>query len=131
MLLKRDKDTISGFNGILILFVLFLGFLLFTKNESLNSEHRNSGVPYNLSFLKGSGLINPAIRLDFLPRSTVLPGEYSDIYLPVKRSFVENQKTNLSIIQLRNLRERYHYNPIFIRLYHHFPEDNDYPPDLS
>jgi hypothetical protein len=127
----RENIRIISFDSILLILILFFGLLAFQNTDYNTSYRNNSSGPDEISLAQSNATICAGITIQSFQKSWISNKDNFRLLSFEKTQFLDNIKTDQSIILFENIRKSSIRFPISFLQNHLFPRERDDLPVLS
>ncbi len=131
MLNPRQNIRIISPDSIILLLIVFVGFLMF--NRPLGTTPDQKKVPVS-TYMPASGnyaIANISGRIQIFQKTWISNKDNFFILAFNRNPVSENKIAGMKVSNLQKIRQSSHKLPVFLLRYHLFPPDSDEPPQLS
>ena len=125
MFRNRENIRIINFDSIVIILVIFFGFLFYAGSSGNTNETRQKPVETTTSFNEHCALNTPIARLQIYQKTWISNKDNFNLLAFNRNPLAENKITDIQVSQLRLIRQSLSVVPQFILRYHLFPREKD------
>jgi hypothetical protein len=131
MLKPRQNIRIISPESIILLLIVFVGFLMFNRPVSISPDLKKNPVSYYIPANGNYAIANMSGRIQIFQKTWISNKDNFFILAFNRNPVSENKLTGMKVSDLRKKIQSSHKMPEFLLRYHLFPLDADVPPQLS
>jgi hypothetical protein len=124
----RSNTSVINFGTIIIVAVLFFGFLFYNNSvRSAEGINRNP-VTVSLTLSDMSAVFSPCLRIHVFQKTWISNRDNFSLLAFNRNPLSESRKTGIIAGHCKIVLQAYRKIPQFILLYHEYPDDTGEPP---
>jgi hypothetical protein len=131
MSVQRDNIGIKKIDSIIVIAILFLGFLFYNNSTGSTSELKRTPVPALIAVSDNIAVSSQCLRIQVFQKTWILNKDNFNLLAFNRNPLSESRRAGIKAVHCNILIQDYRKIPIFILLFHQYPDDAGEPPYLG
>lgn len=128
---NSDNSGIKIFDTILVSVILFFGFLFYNDSGRSSAEPIRMPAPELISVSDNIAVFSSCLRIQVFQKTWISNKDNFNLLAFNRNPLSESRRAGIKASHCNILRQDYRKIPLFILLFHQYPQDTGEPPHLS